>query len=65
MMPSGEVLATLCSALDQPADFFFRGFTVDLAKVEFRKRLRLSAAEEKAILEETRDFFERNQALLV
>jgi Zn-dependent peptidase ImmA (M78 family)/transcriptional regulator with XRE-family HTH domain len=59
MMPSGEVLAALCSALDQPADFFFRGFTVELAKVEFRKRLRLSAAEEKAILEEARDFFER------
>ena len=59
MMPSGEVLAALCSALDQPADFFFRRFGVDLAKVEFRKRLRLSASEEKAIIEEARDFFER------
>lgn len=24
MMPSGEVLATLCEALHQPSDFFFR-----------------------------------------
>ena len=59
MMPSGEVLAAICSALNQPADFFFRGFTVDLEKVEFRKRSRLSVTEEKAIVEEARDFLER------
>ncbi len=28
MMPNGEVLAALCKALNQPADFFFRPFRV-------------------------------------
>jgi Zn-dependent peptidase ImmA (M78 family)/transcriptional regulator with XRE-family HTH domain len=59
MMPSGEVLAALAAALHQPADFFFRAFRVELAGIKFRKRVKLSAAEQGAILEKAKDFFER------
>jgi Zn-dependent peptidase ImmA (M78 family)/transcriptional regulator with XRE-family HTH domain len=59
MMPSGEVLAALAAALHQPADFFFRSFRVELADINFRKRLKLSATEPSAIVEKAKDFFER------
>lgn len=59
MMPSGEVLAGLAAVLNQPADFFFRPFRLELAEVNSRKRVRLPAAEEAAILEEAKEFFER------
>ena len=59
MMPGGEVMAGLCSALKQPADFFFRSHRVELDDINFRKRVRLSTAEEKSIRERARDFFER------
>lgn len=59
MMPSGEVLAALAAALHQPADFFFRSFRVELADINFRKRVKLSATEQSAIVEEAKDFFER------
>jgi Zn-dependent peptidase ImmA (M78 family) len=59
MMPSGKVLAALSSALHQPTDFFFRGFRVELANINYRKRSKLSVMEQNAILEESRDFFGR------
>ncbi|MGC1480794.1 MAG: XRE family transcriptional regulator [Chthoniobacterales bacterium] len=59
MMPGGEVMAALCAALEQPADFFFRSFRVELDGINFRKRVRLSAGEENSIRERARDFFER------
>ncbi len=59
MMPGGEVMAGLCTALKQPADFFFRGYRVELDEINFRKRVRLSAGEENSIRERARDFFER------
>lgn len=59
MMPGSEVLAALAAALHQPADFFFRSFRVELAEVNFRKRVKLSASEQGSIIEKARDFFER------
>lgn len=59
MMPGGEVLAAIADALKQPLDFFFRTFHVDLVDINFRKRLKLAASEEEAIVEKARDFFER------
>lgn len=59
MMPSGEVLAALAKALQKPADYFFRAFRVELVNVNFRKRAKLSATEQNAIVEKAKDFFER------
>jgi len=59
MMPSGEVLAALASVLRQPADYFFRAFRVELAGINFRKRVKLSVTEQSAIVEKAKDFFER------
>jgi Zn-dependent peptidase ImmA (M78 family)/transcriptional regulator with XRE-family HTH domain len=59
MMPGGEVLAAVASALKQPLDFFFRSHRVELANINFRKRLKLPVSEEESIVEMARDFFER------
>lgn len=59
MMPGSEVMAALAAALHQPADFFFRSFKVELAEVNFRKRVKLSATEQGSIIEKARNFFER------
>ncbi len=59
MMPRGEVLASIAGALQQPADFFFRPFRLQLSDVNFRKRVKLSASEEAAIIAKATDFFER------
>ncbi len=59
MMPSGEVLQALSRVLNRPMDFFFRSMELELKKIEFRKRSSLSKRAEQAILERSRDFFER------
>lgn len=59
MMPGGTVLAAIAAALNQPLDFFFRSRQVQLADINFRKRLKLPIDEEEAIIEASRDFFER------
>lgn len=59
MMPSGDVLSAVAGALKQPVDFFFRSYRVELANINFRKRVKLAAPEEESIVEKARDFFER------
>lgn len=59
MLPGSDVLVTLADALGQPTDYFFRPFTIELEGVRFRKKVRLKASEQKAILERARDYFER------
>ena len=56
--PNPENLRLLARALDLPLDYFLRQH-VDLGRVEFRKRSRLSKKREAKILEQTRDFLER------
>lgn len=59
MLPDSSVLRALTKALGQPADFFFRPFSVSLAGIEFRKKSALGARQVDAIREEAADFFER------
>jgi Zn-dependent peptidase ImmA (M78 family) len=59
MMPGDEVLISVADALDQPLDYFFRPFTVQLSELRFRKTTRLGAKSEDAIKEQANDFFER------
>lgn len=59
MLPGSDVLIELSKALVQPVDYFFRPFTIELEGVRFRKKVRLKASEEKAVLERARDYFER------
>lgn len=59
MMPGTDVLGHLADALKQPPDYFFRAFTLNLKEVKFRKRASFGLKEEKAISEQSREFFER------
>jgi Zn-dependent peptidase ImmA (M78 family) len=59
MMPGDEVLLSLADALDQPLDFFFRPFAVELSGVQFRKKSAMGAKTTAAIEEMAVDFFER------
>ena len=59
MMPGTDVLGHLADALKQPPDYFFRAFTLNLKDVKFRKRASFGLKEEKAISEQSREFFER------
>lgn len=59
MMPSSETIGSLADALAQPVDFFFRPFTLNLKRIRFRKRARLSKKAEDSIREQAVEFFER------
>lgn len=59
MMPGSETLGLLADALQQPVDYFFRPFTINLQRVKFRKRARLSKKAEDAIREQAIEYFER------
>lgn len=62
-MPNSEVLSALCRTLRQPADFFFRPFRVEIKNIEFRKHAELSKSEERSVIENAKDFFERYNAI--
>jgi len=59
MMADGKVLLALAKALNVKPDYFFRPYTVEISKVEFRKKKRLSVKEVKAIKQSVTDFVER------
>ncbi|CAN5261863.1 hypothetical protein BH23BAC1_BH23BAC1_50320 [soil metagenome] len=51
MMPDSKVILALSSALNVNTDFFFRPFTVDIGKIEFRKKAKLLKKEVNSIKE--------------
>lgn len=57
--PGSEVLASLCKALNVPADFFNRTALVKLDQISFRKKADLGAKSENRIRETARDYLER------
>jgi len=59
MMPGSDVLVALSAALEQPADFFFRPFKVQLQEIRFRKKSCLTRAKTEAAKEKAADFYER------
>ena len=59
MSPGSDILLAVASAVQQPADFFFRPFTVSLGEISYRKKSALQKKKVKAAIEEARDFFER------
>lgn len=59
MMADGNILLALSEALNVKPDYFFRPFTVEIQKVEFRKKQRLSVKDLKAIRQSVTDFVER------
>jgi len=54
-----SLLLRLSQALDVPVDYFFRESTVSIRSADFRKKADLGARELAAIIERTRDEFER------
>ena len=59
MMADSTVLLALSKALNVKPDYFFRPFTVEIEKVEFRKKQRLSVKDVNAIKQTVTDFVER------
>jgi len=59
MMADGKILLALAKALKVKPDYFFRPYTVEIDKVEFRKKKRLSVKEVNAIKQNVTDFVER------
>ncbi len=59
MMAESNVLLALSKALNVKLDYFFRPFTVEIEKVEFRKKQRLAVKDENAIMQIATDFVER------
>lgn len=59
MLPGSAALIAIASALRQSVDYFFRPPTVELEKIEFRKRSKLTVKQKVEVQEQARDFFER------
>jgi len=59
MAPGSDVLIALARALDQPLDFFFRPFRLELSGVSYRKKSVLSETAKESIKDRALDFFER------
>jgi Zn-dependent peptidase ImmA (M78 family)/transcriptional regulator with XRE-family HTH domain len=59
MMPDGSTLLALAKALNVKPDYFFRPFTVEIEKVEFRKKQKLAVKDVKAIKQTVTDVLER------
>ncbi len=59
MKPDGNNLLALANALNLGTGYFFRESTVNLSKIEFRKKSRLSQKEIDRIESRTLDFLER------
>lgn len=59
MMADSTILLALSKALNVKPDYFFRPFTVEIEKVEFRKKQRLSIKKVNAIQQTVTDFVER------
>ncbi len=59
MMADSTVLLALSKALDVKPDYFFRPFTVEIEKIEFRKKQKLSVKKINSIRQTVTDFVER------
>ncbi len=59
MMPDSKVLIQLANVMNVKPDYFFRPFTVEIEKIEFRKRRKLPVKEVNAIKEEVTDIISR------
>lgn len=60
LAPNSTIIISLSKALQQPIDYFFRPFSVQIESIKFRKtRSRLPAKQEKAIKESVSDLIER------
>jgi len=59
MMPGSELLGRLADALEQPPDYFFRPFTLELTEIRFRKKVRFGKKGEEAIRAQALEYFER------
>lgn len=60
LSPSSSVVISLSKALNQPVDYFFRPFSVQIESIKFRKhKTKLSVKQEKAIKENVSDLVER------
>lgn len=59
MKPDSSVLIALANALDMKIDYFFRPFTVEVDKVEFRKKSGFTEKMASAVKEHVREELER------
>ncbi|MDH4218780.1 MAG: XRE family transcriptional regulator [Candidatus Aminicenantes bacterium] len=59
MKPSSDVLIRLASALSVKPEFFFRHTTIDIFRMQFRKRANLSIKIIESLKQRTIDFLER------
>ncbi len=59
MKPDSTVLIALANALDMKIDYFFRPFTVEVDKVEFRKKPGFTEKMVQAVKERVREELER------
>jgi len=58
-LPDSARLIELANILGVKSGFFFRPFSIELEKVDFRKKTALSKKEEQSINEKSKDFLER------
>ncbi len=59
MLPNGKVLIVLAKALNVKTDYFFKPFTVEIEKVEFRRKKKLPVKKVNAIKQSVSDIVER------
>lgn len=59
MMADSKILLVLSNALNVKSDYFFRPFSVEIKKVEFRKKQKLPVKELNAIRQTVTDVVER------
>lgn len=59
MKPTIEVLIALSKVLGVKPDYFLKQELVELGKISFRKKARLSKRDEDSVVEKTRDYAER------
>lgn len=60
LSPSSTALISLSKALEQPVDYFFRPFTLQIESVKFRKvKSKLSVKQQETIKQNISDLFER------
>ena len=59
LAPNSGVIIALSKALEQPIDYFFRPFTVQVDSVRFRKKSTLPQKKENSLRETIADLMER------
>jgi len=63
MKPSGDVLLRLSSALGVKPEYFFRHTTIELSRMQFRKKANLPVKIIESLKQRTIDFLERHTEL--